>query len=270
MKKLFFALTLIMLFSLANAEFILESVNVKITNIKEDGSAKVQESIKFLIKGNYSSLIYDSGFKSKDDLSLWTNITGLKDVRQHVNPAKVDISDFRLQPQPRSSCNPFMDFCHGELLIYYTIQPVYNGSKIINNTGLFNVDEYKPRTTRYTLNPEALSFTKTEGNNMVLEPEVYLTIELPQNSKIIEINPSPLSSTGDSQLVWNDVVLIRFNLVYDVEQSIDMEVSRFFSNAFSNFQATIKSQHGLAFLALIAILIGSYVYINIAKKKREE
>jgi len=273
MRKLFVSLILLSIISVASAEFTLESVNVKVSNIGSDGSAKVQESIKFLVKGNQSKLLYDSGFKTTDDLSFWTNITKIKDVRQHVNPSVVSISNFRLQPQPRSGCNPFVDFCHGELLIDYTVKPEYNGSVIVNGTGLFLVDEYKPRTTRFTLNPEALSFTNTDAGNLILEPEIYLTLELPQGSKVIEVNPSPVTdSVTDSveELVWNDMVLVRFSLIYDVEESIDLEVSRFFSDALSDFQDTVRSQHGMAFIAIMAILVGSYIYINVSKKKREE
>jgi hypothetical protein len=265
MKKV---LILFLFISIAFASFEIESVNVKISDIQSDGSAKVQESIKFLVKGDFSKKVYDSGFQTKDDLSFWSNSTGLKHVNQHVNPAVVQIENFRLQPQPRSGCNPFLDMCHGELRFDYTIKPSYNKSDIVNGTGLFFVDAYKPRTTRYTLNPKALSFTKTNGGNLILEPEVWLNIELPPESKDILMNPSP-SSSGE-ELSWNDMVLVQFSLVFEVEESIDKEVTQFFSDVLGNFQTTISSQHGMAFLALIAILVGSYVYINISKKKREE
>lgn len=266
-------MVLLLLISLASATFETESVTVTISQIESDGSAKVQESIKFLVKGNYSKVLYDSGFQTKDDLSFWTNATGLKEISQHVNPAIVRIENFRLQPQPRSGCNPFLDMCHGELRFDYTISPAYNNTEMLNGTGLFFVDKYKPRTTRYTLNPSALSFTKTEGGNLILDPDVSLVVELPSESKDIKVNPSYTSSStksGAPQLTWNDMVLVQFSLVFEVEESIDKEVTKFFSDVLGNFQKTVRSQHGMSFLALIAILVGSYVYINISKKKREE
>lgn len=265
MKKL---LVFLFLLSLASAQFDLESVHVTIGDIGADGTAQVKESIKFLVKGKDSKLLYDSGFKTTEGLSYWSEKTGLKEVRQHVNPAVVSIENFRLQPQPRSGCNPFMDFCHGELVFDYTIRPVYNGSEMVKGTGLFFVDNYKPRTTRYSLNPNALSFTKTEGGNIILEPDILLMIRLPQEGREVEVNPSPTSR--DTSLSWTDMVLVKFSLVFDVEESIDKEVTRFFSDVFGNFQKTVRSQHGMAFLGIIGILIGSYIYINIAKKKREE
>jgi hypothetical protein len=267
------ALILFLLISLASGTFEIESVTVTISDIESDGSAKVQESIKFLIKGNFSKVLYDSGFQTKDDLSFWSNVTKLKDVSQHVNPAIVRIENFRLQPQPRSGCNPFLDMCHGELLFDYSIKPAYNNSQLINGTGLFSVDKYKPRTTRYSLDPAALAFTKTEGGNLILDPKVSLVVELPVDSTDVSFNPSATSSSiqnGKKQLSWSDMVLVQFSLIFEVEESIDKEVTKFFSDVLSNFQKTIRSQHGMSFLALIVILVGSYIYINISKKKREE
>jgi hypothetical protein len=266
-------LILLLMISLANASFEIESVTVTISDIESDGSAKVQESIKFLIKGHFSKVQYDSGFQTKDDLSFWSNATKLKDVTQHVNPAIVRIENFRLQPQPRSGCNPFLDMCHGELLFDYSIKPTYNNSQLINGTGLFFVDNYKPRTTRHKLNPAALAFTKTEGGNLILDPDVSLVVELPADSKEIAVNPSATTSStnnGKKRLSWSDMVLVQFSLVFEVEESIDKEVTKFFSEVLGNFQTTIRSQHGMSFLALIAILVGSYIYINVSKKKREE
>ncbi len=270
MKKL---VILLLLLSVLNAEFILESVQVTASNIQPDGTADISENIKFLVKGNNSKMLYDGGFKKTDDLSLWSANIGLPDVRQHVNPAYVSISNFRLQPQPRSGCNPLLDLCHGALLIEYKVRPAYNNSKIINGTGLFYVDNYKPRTTRFILNPNALSFTNTESGNVLLEPDVYFIVQVPQDAKMIEVNP-PTKSTdisgGTRTLSWTDMVLVQFSLIFEEEESIDKEVGGFFANSLSDFQGMLRSQNGLAFLAILAIMVGSYIYINVAKKKKEE
>jgi len=270
MKKL--ALLLLIL-SVASAEFILESVQVTASNIQPDGTADVSETIKFLVKGNFSKALYDSGFKKTDDLALWSSNINLSDVRQHVNPAYVVISNFRLQPQPRTGCNPLLDLCHGSLQIGYKVSPVYNNSKGVSGTGLFSVDTYKPRTTRYVLNPNALSFTNTEGGNVLLEPDVYFTVQLPLDATLLEVNP-PTKSTdlsgGMRTLTWTDMVLVQFSLIFEEEESIDKEVGGFFANSLSDFQGMLRSQNGLAFLAILGIMIGSYIYITIAKKKKEE
>jgi len=270
MKKLF---AFLLLLSLAGAEFILESIDVSVNDIQPDGSAAVRENIKFLVKGNYSKALYDSGLKTTDDLSFWTSNTGISEIRQHVNPAVVLIGNFRLQPQPRSGCNPFLDTCHGGLVISYTVRPVYGNSGLTNGTGLFFLDDYKPRTTRYTLNPAALSFTPTEGGNLLIASNVKFSVKMPQGSSVMEIDPEPSESFDSPQgktLSWTDMVLVRFSLVFDVESSLGKEASDFFSDTILRFQDTASSSYGISFLIMLGILLGSYVYINVAKKKREE
>lgn len=273
MRGVLVLVALLAMASLVSADFVLESARVTVSDISPDGSAHVREDIKFLVRGNFSSALYDSGFKTSDDLSVWAANTGLKDVKQHVNTAVVVIDDFGLQPQPRSGCNPFLNTCHGEIIIDYDVKPVYDNSGAVNGTGMFFVDSYKPRTTRYSLNPAAFSFTSTEGGNLILDPDVELDIQLPPGSSLLEASPSPTSeadSTAGRTLAWTDMVMVKFSLVFEVEESIDKEVGNFFSGALGSFLETLKSQHGMAFLAILAILVGSYVYINIAKKKKEE
>lgn len=261
-------LALLLVCSIASAEFILESVDVKINNIQSDGSATVTESIKFLIKGDFSKAVYDGGIQTTDDLSVWSNNTQLAEVKQHVNPSVVSISNLRLQPQPRSGCNPFTDICHGGIIMDYQISPVKNNSVIVSGTGLFFVDEYKPRTIRYVLNHNALAFKKTEAGNFILDPEVKFTLELPASSNGIRVTPAPNSIT-DKKYTWNDVVLVRLSVIFEVEESIEKEVSRFFSDVLGSIQTTIASQHGMSLLVIVGILVGSYIYINISKKKKE-
>ncbi len=273
MRGLLFSVIMLSLVAAVSADFTLESVHVTITNVQPDGSAQIAESVKFLVKGSLSQQLYNSALESSSGLSRWSSTIGLSDVKQHVNPAVVVIENFGLQPQPMTGCNPFLDTCHGELRMAYSVKPVYNNSIPMDGTGLFALDDYKPRTIRYSLNPEALSFTSTEGGNTLLGPDVWLALELPQGSKIIEVNPSATSAqdTAEGKLFsWNDMVLARFSVVFEVEESIDKEVGTFFTDAFQNFQATLNSQHGMAFLIILAILIGSYIYVTIAKKKKEE
>jgi hypothetical protein len=261
-------LALLLVCSIASADFILESVDVKINNIENDGSATVTESIKFLIKGDFAKAVYDGGIQTTDDLSVWSNNTGLSEVKLHVNPAVVAITNLRLQPQPRSGCNPFTDICHGELTIDYQISPVKNNSQIMSGTGLFFVEQYKPRTTRYILNHNALSFKKTEAGNFILDPEVRFSLELPAHSDEIRVTPAP-NTKSDLTYTWNDMVLVRLSVIFEVEEAIDKEVSRFFSDVLGSIQSTIASQHGMSFLLIIGILVGSYIYISISKKKKE-
>jgi hypothetical protein len=267
---------LLLLVAMLHAEFVIERVDVVISSIKDDGSAKVHESIKFVIFGNYSNSVYDSGM-SNNELSFWSTNTGLKDVKFHVNPSKVDIQDLRVRPQPRTKCNPIQGVCHGELIIDYLAYPSYNNSSSAADpdTGIFKVEMYKPRTRRYTINPAALSFTTTPEGNIILDDKVYLTVDLPHDSMTLDVNPQPtdtqleLPSHVDS-ISWTDIVLVKMSLVFDVEDSIDKEVSDFFGNIARWASEAVSGQQGPALIVLVVALIGSYVYIMMAKRRGEE
>jgi hypothetical protein len=267
-------LILLLLAAAVNAEFVIERVDVTISDIQSDGSARVHESIKVIMFGDHSNSVYDSGI-AYNRLSVWSNNTGLKDVKIHVNPSLVDIQDFRLRPQPRTKCNPIQQLCHGELILDYLAYPSFENESAKSGTGLFTVNKYKPRTNRYTLNPEALSFTKTTENNIVLEEEVYLTVKMPSESVLLDVNPQPGTEELNlpahvGQLSWNDIVLVKFSLVFDVEDSIDKEVTDFFSGIARGISNTLASPHGLPLVMLIVLLIGSYLYIMMAKRRGEE
>jgi len=281
MKMTRFLFLLLLLPCAAHAEFILERVDVTISDIAPDGSVKVTENIKMIITGEHSSALYDSGYSGyyNNDLSFWSTTAELKDVKQHLNPSKVEIKDFRLKPQPRGKCNPVQGLCHGELVLEYTASPSYNRTEEtpvpIAGTGLFTVDDYKPRTKRYTLNPEALSFTTTEQGNIILDDRVYFTIILPRGTAVHDVNPLPRDVEFElpakvAELSWNDMILVKFSLIFEVEESLQEEVSDFFIGLVSGLDALVRGPYGLAVIAIIVILIGGYLYINMAKRKKEE
>jgi len=271
------ALILLLLISVLHAEFMIDRVDVGISDIKDDGSAKVHESIKFVMFGNYSSSLYDSGISS-NELSFWSTNTGLKDVKFHVNTLDVDIRDLRVRPQPRTKCNPIQGICHGEVILDYRAYPAYIDNESMDpvpGTGLFTVDKYKPRTRRYTINPASLSFTTTPEGNIILDDKNFLTIQLPAGSQTLDINPQPADSAivlpaiVDS-LSWTDIVLVKFSLIFEVEDGIDKEVSDFFGSIFRGVGKIIGGPQGPALLALMAVLIGSSIYILMAKRRGEE
>ena len=87
-----------------------------------------------------------------------------------------------------------------------------------------------------------------------------------------DINPAPTELSGSipgnvKKLMWNDMVMAKFALTFEVEESLDKEVTEFFTAMLDNFQNMLNSQHGLSLIAIIAIIIGTYIYVNTAKKK---
>ncbi len=276
MRKLL-AILLLMFLCVRSADFLIEEVDVTVSDIKSDGSAKVHESIKMIMYGDYPISVYDSGI-SNNDLAFWSQGTSLKDVKFHMNPSTVTIQDVRLRPQPRTKCNPIQGICHGELILDYTAYPSYTNDSVLTpipGTGIFNINPYKPRTKRYTLNPSALSFTTTADGNTILDDKEHLIIVLPQDSTVLDLNPQPsdvslLLPTHVDQLSWNDIVLVKFSLVFDMEEGIDKEVTDFFTSITNNAYKAMTGPDGIAIAALFIIIIGSYVYITISKRRGED
>jgi len=270
-------LILLLVASIASADFMIERVDVTVSDIQGDGSAQVHESIKVVMFGDYSDSVYDSGI-STNDLSFWSTNLGLKDVKFHVNPAKVDIRDLRVRPQPRTKCNPIQKICHGELVLDYRAYPTYKDNQTkepVSGTGLFSVYDYKPRTERFTINPSALSFTTTSEGNVILDKDVYLTIKPPAGSVLLDINPRPEGIDAElpahiDTLSWTDIVLVKFSLVFDVEEGIDKEVSDFFGGIVGGISSAMSGPQGIALVALVLLVTGSYLYIMMAKRRGEE
>ncbi len=226
--------------------------------------------------GDYSKSLYDSAI-SKSELSIWTNITGLSDVKFHVNPSKVAIREFRLRPQPRTRCNPIQGICHGELVLDYLALPSFanNSSAPISGTGIFSTYEIKPRTRRYVLNPSSLAYTSTADGNLILSDYTFFTIDFPDSAELVDLNPAPADSTLEvpsriSELTWNDIALVRFSVVFDVENSIDQEIVDFFSSFFESIYLFSTGPSGPPSIVLILILIGSYFYITNSKRRGDE
>lgn len=268
---------LLMLFSILSAEFVLTSVDVTIHDIKPDGTAMVTESIKLMLVGAQTQDDYDIGF-SRNDLSFWSSTTKLSDVRYHVDPNKVAIKDLRILPQPRKKCNPLQGVCHGELIIQYRAEPIYadkNGTKeLLPGTGLFTVTQSKPRTTNYVLNPQSLAFITTPQGNILLPENVHLILELPENAVVTELNPAPeninVKLPAKIQTIdWKDTILVKLNVAFEVEESLEKEVSDFFYNAYLSFYNVLTGEYGWALIIIIALIIGGYVYITLEKKEGE-
>lgn len=262
--------------SVIEDKFIIEKVDVKISNINPDGSVRVHESIKLAMFGDYSKSLYDSAI-SKSELSVWSNITGLSDVKFHVSPSKVAIREFRLRPQPRTRCNPIQGICHGELILDYLALPSFanNSSAPISGTGIFSTHEIKPRTMRYVLNPNSLAFTATSDGNLILGDNVFLTIAFPDSTELVDLNPAPVDSNIEipsrvDELTWNDMALVRFSLVFDVEDPIDQEIINFFSRFFETVYRFSTGTNGPASIVLILILFGSYLYIQNSKRRVDD
>ncbi len=259
------------------AEYLLEDATVEISHIQPDGSVHVKESIKIFVKGDNEQSAYLRGFEN-NELSYWSSLTKIKDLKIHLDPTQVTISNLRVKPQPLRKCNPIEKVCHGEIIIEYDALPYTNASsgEPIEGTGLFFVEKSKPRTWLYSINPKALAFRNSdeEKDNIILNENVHLKIILPDNSRVMDVNPLPSNvdvhslPARFSELEWEETVLVKFSLVFEVEEPLTDEVKEFFFGIFTTLSSLIWGKEGPYFLFIVGLIIVSYLYILLSKKEK--
>ena len=159
MRLLFFFALLSLFLLPAYSEFELRSLTVQV-DVMDDGTAVVQERIELFLTTRSSVELYESGL-SINDLATWRERIKSKDIRVHFNTGVVDVRNIRIRPQPISRCISVEDYrsnCFALLIFDYKVYPFYENGTAKENTGLFNTLNYKPRTTKFSINREALSF----------------------------------------------------------------------------------------------------------------
>jgi hypothetical protein len=90
---------------------------------------------------------------------------------------------------------------------------------------------------------------------------------LPQGATIIAANPKPDQNELNRYLTWTNTVLVKFSLQFDVEEGLDKEVSEFFSDFLKGIQQALTGEHGIAILAMVAIFVGTYIYLQSVKRR---
>jgi hypothetical protein len=256
--------------------FEIKSVDVTIMPDK-GGDAYVLERITFLVQGEESQATYLKGL-SDNTLSFWSSSTKLSDIRVHLNSKEVNIVDFRIIPQPLKNCNQATNTCLGEIKLDYTAKPYYNSkSEPIENTGLFYIEKYKPRTIKYSINPNALLFDSSDVEHIIrINDYTSLVIKTPTASKVLEANPIPTNLPNPSfpnyenTYIWKNTLLVKFSFIYEVEQSIDEEIVEFFSGLYSGFGFLSLSTEAISIIIVVIILIIFYIALNSLDKEKKQ
>lgn len=267
MRKALFALLLL---SLTYAEFTLTAMDVLI-DVDAHGDAQVTEKLHYIIISSYHISFYESNL-AKTDIGSWGSLIGSDEVRSHLDNRVVSVENVIVRASPTSRCNPLAELCHGELTITYEAKPYRrSGGEVVPGTGVFTLEQYKPRTTRYTLNEGALQFQTSELGDVVLGENERLSFMLPRGAKVAYVNPLPSNTeqTGDGrqQLSWENEVLAHFSMVFEKEEGLDQEVVGFFIGARSKLYDFLSGPEGLPAVALVLILAGSYLYLQTKQKK---
>ncbi|MEM4633526.1 MAG: hypothetical protein QW275_00020 [Candidatus Anstonellaceae archaeon] len=256
------------------ADFSMRSLSVFI-NINKDGTAYVEERLYLVISGQISKELYDATRLSYSDLATWKERTQLSEMRHHVTRANTEISNLRVLPQPIERCNSMLDVCFATVIIDYNIPVGRNG------TGLVRVENYKPRTSKFSLVSEALSFEQTKTGDLILPEGTTISISIPTNAdKIFISNPpqalieSPSNFRYDEQdnlryyigeqrtFEWRGDTLSKFQFSYEIEAPLETEVIEFFSTLQRKVSFFLTSNEGPAAIFILAVAAATVFYFN--------
>lgn len=257
--------------SFASAEFRLQGAEVTV-RLNDDATASVVEKINLIVVGQYSMQMYESGF-SKNTLVDWQRLTDISEIKKHISETNSSIPGITIRPQPLEKSKSMSEVWYGQLILEYEVHPFYDaGGRPVNGTGLVNMEKYKPRTTRYNINENALSFPRTARGDIKLDEGVTLALLLPQGALVSDVNPRPDELEGASlpaqarKVSWSGITLAQFSLAYELEQGLDKEVVEFFSELQQAIRTSLVSGEGLAALLIAAILVLSYFYLRLSRR----
>ncbi|MFA5105634.1 MAG: hypothetical protein WC506_01615 [Candidatus Micrarchaeia archaeon] len=264
-------LGLVLLSTVAHSAFLLRSLQITI-DAQKNGDAKVNEKIAMFLDSQNSVDLYKSGL-SINDLGSWKERTGMSEMRYHVSSAKVSIENIRIRPQPLEKCNTVDGTCYATIIIDYTAAPILQpaGANATNQTtGMFLMENYRPRTTRYTLNPDTISTKKTDSGDILLDQYTTLTIKIPEDAKLESLQPIPpalvdtlvLPSKDYHTFTWTNAILPKMELVYTIEDPLEDEIIDFFGTLEANASNLFLGPSGAAIIIIVGISVVSFVYFN--------
>lgn len=258
----------------AFADFELRSLRVSLT-LNPDGTAHATEEARLFMSGAQSISLYEESIIF-NDLSSWTTRTGISDLRTHISRAYVDIVDLRVRPQPVDGCNNVAETCYANLILDYDIYPISSGTP-----GILKAHTYKPRTTQHSLRSEAFSFVRSKTDDIILPKGYSIEISVPENARAISFSRVPDNVAADSSLfrfdsqrggnlylgshrkfIWANQTLSQFSLSYELEQSLEGEISTFFGSLQSKIFSLFFSESGLAYAICAATLLISAIWLH--------
>lgn len=271
------AFVLFLLAGSAFADFSMKSLTVFV-NANLDGSANVDEGLYIMMNGTQSRELYEITRSAYSDILTWRNRTNLSEFRHHMTRARADISEIRVKPQAVERCNSFMGICYATVSMSYKVNPADQ-----NGSGLFRTERYKPRTTSYTLIPEALSFEQTKiTGDLILPAGTNITFSIPQSAEKIHFSTLPANLVDEPEaafrydqaentmyyvgakriFTWTGDTLPKFTFTYEIEETLEAEVMGFFRSSQGTVISFITGPQGLAALLIIAAGAASIYYIN--------
>ncbi|MCX8197500.1 MAG: hypothetical protein N3G80_04265 [Candidatus Micrarchaeota archaeon] len=256
-----------------SSNFSLRSLSVFI-RINQDGSANVEEHFAIMMNSSLKEF-YEDTRSIYSDLATWRAKTGIAELRHHISRAYADIRNLRLVPQPVERCNLYVNLCHATLLLAYDVPASKQGS------GLVKVDWYKPRTAKYSIEADALSFERTKSGDLLLPPNTNITFAIPPLADRIYFSAIPENIAdqasnfrydytsnlryyvGQSRIFnWRGEMLSKFQFTFEIEFPLETEVIEFFKEAQTSVLTLFFGPQGLAALIILSSVAATIYFLN--------
>ncbi len=254
MRHLALIAALLALFAvqISGASYTVTHVTTQVT-LNVNTSASVRETYTVVIT-NASISQYQSARSALNlTLSNWQDIIG-PTLTQHIINPKTGVYGFELFPGPITTSITGQQ--EADVLISYGVRNVTS------------VDEIAPRVFQHTFNDDVFNFAHGVSGE-VLPANYTLTIVLPNDAGIKSIYPLPDSPPNllannfmnVTMMSWfSQEPLSKFLLVYTTHQTIEGEVSSFFTAAYNFF-----GFFTYVIIILIVLFFILYTYLKIEK-----
>ncbi len=230
-KQYMLSIILLMLFvglasHTASAAYSILNMNTTIT-LNSNTTAHVREVIDVYVSNDFYKQYENERLALNLSLSQWQSIIGSSLV-EHIVNTKYGVYNFKFLPGPLSR---YRNGYVAKLFMSYNVK---------------NVTSYKntaPRTFLYIFNNKVFNF-KHAASGEVLSNYTTLTIILPKNAQIKDVYPaSDLPAEAFSNgytkirsISWNKgEPLASFKLTFEITESLQNEVGKFFLAAYRYF-----------------------------------
>lgn len=254
-RKLCVLMALVLLMLTSRANFYDTSLAVTL-KVNLNGSAHVTEKVSLYLDQSSEDLYNRSIFSRELTIMDWQQITHSEYLRQHI-VSSVAARNMRIAPEDVVRY-AYGDLSSANIKLEYDIDKVVT----INQTG--------PRTLLYTLNSSSLSF-QPSPSGPVLPRNNNLTILIPPDSVVASISPDPTEPAiqrdysgyvrGLSNFTWRGTVpLMEFQLTFNREEPMDVEVMDFFDSVGGSALRLLLSAPGIVLILLV--IIAAYLILS--------
>jgi len=229
-------------------------------SVNNDGSARVQEDVTMLVSSTSVDQYKDSLKSTRLTMDDWAKITGSKNLRYHILGEGAQPTNTRLYPKPLQ----YYEYVNKSLA---TISVEYDISGQV-----FTLSEAGPRKTRYGLREDVLSFENAPEGQIIPEDAV-LIIHIPMNSYVnLEqtfpppSKPEGMGTTYEREYAWNAtggaIPITPFDFEFILEETLDEEVSGFFTEMQQQIVDLLFSNYGLLVIVLAGIFVALFMLLK--------